>query len=236
MRSFGKLSLVAAAIMASTALAHGADMVPQIEQDYVPEVVPIASVGGWYIRGDIGYSTLKMDEVYFEPLPGVGFQDFSRQGLDDTWSLQGGIGYQVTDYFRVDATITHYFETDFSGRSSSGATFDCAFLSPDNGALDTDCSVSDASHLEATVMLANAYVDLGTINGFTPYVGAGIGGAKVRWGRLDNDTTCAGGTGDCLNGFGDNYNTFHDSIHSGARQTRFAWALHAGASSGSRPT
>ncbi|MDZ7823233.1 MAG: hypothetical protein U5K75_03775 [Ahrensia sp.] len=46
------------------------------------------------------------------------------------------------------------------------------------------------SSFTALTALANAYVDLGTFNGYiTPYVGAGIGGARVTWSNLSN-TAC----------------------------------------------
>jgi opacity protein-like surface antigen len=61
-------------------------------------------------------------------------------------------------------------------------------------------------------VLANAYVDLGTYAGFTPYVGAGAGTTYVSWdGDLNTDA----------NG------TFY---HEGRNSWRFTWALMAGAS------
>ena len=232
MRSFNKMSLVAAALMASTAMVQAADLIPAPTHDLPPEVVPAASTSGWYIRGDIGYSSADTDGVQFQPRPGFNFQSFSQSDLDSTFSLQGGIGYQVTDYFRVDATVAHYGSIDFDGVSSSGGSFDCGLLSPDNALLDTTgCSVSDTSELEATTFMANAYVDLGTINGFTPYLGGGIGAAKVRWSGLNNDISCdTAAGGDCLGGAGEDYNTAADGTHSGASDTRFAWSLHAGGS------
>src|SRR5690606_32177822 len=70
----------------------------------------------------------------------------------------------------------------------------------------------DTSAFSALLLMANAYVDLGTYHGVTPYVGAGIGGAYVQWDDLVNDAT----TGLV--------------VHEGASNWRFAWALMAGAS------
>ena len=66
--------------------------------------------------------------------------------------------------------------------------------------------------MKAWLLLANAYVDLGTWGRFTPYVGAGIGGAHVKWDALANTA----------NGF--------TTVHAGAKDWRFAYALMAGAS------
>jgi len=69
--------------------------------------------------------------------------------------------------------------------------------------------------------MANAYVDLGTFRGFTPYVGAGVGGAHVTYGTLLNDQTCTPVNVAC---------DANDFNHAGEDGWRFAWALHAGAS------
>ena len=62
----------------------------------------------------------------------------------------------------------------------------------------------------AWLLLANAYADLGTYYGFTPYVGAGIGGAHVKWDDLHNTIGPV------------------TTVHEGAENWRFAWALMAG--------
>ncbi len=236
MRSFKKLSLVAAALMASTAMVQAADLIPAPTHDLPPEVVPVAASTGWYIRGDIGYASVDVDNVVFQPQPGFDFQNFNRHDIDETFLLQGGIGYQVTDYFRVDATVGYFGSTDFNGDSSSTGSFDCALLTGiGNNSLtaDTDCTASDTSEFEATTFMANAYLDLGTVNGFTPYVGAGIGAARVKWSGLNNDLGCdvsSAANIDCLDDGGANFDTISDSTHNGVSQTRFAWAVHAGGS------
>ena len=65
-------------------------------------------------------------------------------------------------------------------------------------------------------MLANAYVDLGTWNNFTPFVGAGVGFSRnTIHSFTDTCVVCAGG-----------------SVATGADASKwdFAWALHAGVS------
>jgi opacity protein-like surface antigen len=64
--------------------------------------------------------------------------------------------------------------------------------------------------MSALLLLANAYVDIGTWHGITPYVGAGIGGARVKW-----DTV---------------YDPYTTETNPGASNWRFAYALMAGAS------
>lgn len=218
MRSFNKLSLVAAALMASSAMAQAADLLPPPVEEFPPEVVVShGAASGWYIRGDIGYASMKVDEVnYFQGAAFTG--SFEEHDLDSTWSIQGGIGYQVTDYMRIDATLKYFGSSDFNGSSEPGPTATCT------GGFGAFCSYNDDAELESmTLLMANAYVDLGTFKGFTPYVGAGIGGAHVSWGDLLNDQTCVGSANDpaC---------SALDFNHAGESEWRFAWAVHAGAS------
>jgi len=227
MRSIKKLSLVAAALMASTAIVQAADIIPAPEPDPVPEVVPHHSVGGWYIRGDIGYSSLDYDSDtrFFQGGSLVGV--VANGDIDSTYFLQGGIGYQVTDYLRVDATLAYHNTTDTVGFSRNIASV------PAPGAVSCigapagtpgECLFTDTQEVQSTVLLANAYADLGTFNGLTPYVGAGIGGAHVSYGSLTNSQTCvvaAPADPSCVD---------RSDTHAGEDQWRFAWAVHAGAS------
>ena len=228
MRSFKKLSLVAAALMASTAMVQAADLIQQAPtHDLPPEVVPSAAATGWYIRGDIGYSALDYDaDTRF--LQGGTFGGVIDDGdIDETFYLQGGIGYQVTDYFRVDATLGYHNDTDTFGFSRNIASVPAPGLvacinAPAGGT--PECLFTDEQEFDATVLLANAYVDLGTVNGITPYVGAGIGGAHVSYGNLSNTQTCsvaAPTDPSCVD---------LTDIHQGEDQWRFAYAFHAGAS------
>ena len=226
MRSSKILSLMTATLMASTVMAQAADILPPPVAEYPsePEVVTHAPASGWYIRGDIGYAALDADGVsYFQGPLLTG--SFEQHDLDDTWMLQGGVGYQVTDYFRVDATLAYFGSADFNGSSATNANCNPgAGFTVTNGT-DT-CNYTDDGELESlTLLMANAYVDLGTYKGFTPYVGAGIGGAHVSWGDLTNDQTCSSVTTGTVAACDGN-----DFDHGGQEQWRFAWALHAGAS------
>jgi len=216
MRSLKKMSLVAAALMASSAMVQAADLIPAPIEELPPEITHVPSgAGGWYIRGDIGIASMKVEDVsYYQGALYTG--SFEQHELDDNWSIQGGIGYQATDYLRVDATLKYFGSADFDGDSApAGSACNGAFVG-------TTCDFDDNSELEsATLLMANAYVDLGTFNGFTPYVGAGIGGAHMSWGTLLNDQTCTPADPTC---------DANDFSHAGESQWRFAWAVHAGAS------
>lgn len=209
MRPMRTISVAAAALAVSVGAAFSADIInPPIYQP-PPEVVPVG-VGGWYLRGDVGYAHLQTHNVrYFQGTNLTG--EFEKHDFSATWMLGGGIGYQVTDYFRVDATLNHYFETDFNGSSATGAACNLG-----GGAI---CDFDDDATVNITTLMANAYFDLANFKGFTPYIGAGIGGAFVHWSDLFNDETCVATCGAYVNG---------DATHPGYQEWHFAWALHTG--------
>lgn len=164
---------------------------------YEPEPV---DMGGWYIRGDVDYHWSNYrggNYITYGPPPGTGTFDFGE--LRGAWSVGAGVGYQVNRYLRTDLTLDYLASSKFNGQTSGF----CGGVA---------CTSVDTSAYKALLMLANAYVELGTWHKITPYVGAGIGGAHVSWDDLNNT---AGGI---------------TTIHAGSSNWRFAWALMAGAS------
>jgi Opacity protein and related surface antigens len=173
---------------------------PVVEAAPTP-VYETQSFGGWYLRGDLDYHWMDFrgaDYIIYGA-PGI-TGTFDDGDLKGAFSLGGGVGYQIDPHFRVDLTGDYWFKSDFEG-STSGF---CADGLP--------CTSSDKSSVEVFLLLANAYVDLGTYNGFTPYVGAGIGGAYVKWDELTNTTRDG------------------SFKHEGGGDWRFAYAAMAGVS------
>ncbi|MGB7288461.1 MAG: outer membrane protein [Salaquimonas sp.] len=213
MSNFMKLSVFATGLLATTALSQAADLYEPPIVEVVPEVRTIHT-GGWYLRGDVGYAHSAVDGVeYYQGTPTL-TGSFERHDLGDAWSLGGGIGYQVTDYFRADVTLDHQFDADFTGSSASGVA--CAAVVPGGGGT---CSYNDNSSLAITTLMANGYLDLGNYSGFTPYVGAGIGGAMVHWSDVSNTEYEDADPANSVT-----------STHGGNGEWRFAYALHAGVS------
>jgi len=197
------LAAVAAFLACGVALpAFAADVFepPVIEAAPVP-VYEAPAVGGWYIRGDLDYhwSDFRGADYIIYGAPGI-TGTFDEGDLKGALSLGGGVGYQIDPYFRVDVTGDYWFKSDFEGSTSGYCS---------NG---LPCTSRDTTSVEVFLLLANAYVDLGTYHGFTPYIGAGIGGAYVKWDELTNTTR--DGT----------------SKHEGGGDWRFAYAAMAGVS------
>jgi opacity protein-like surface antigen len=109
---------------------------------------------GWYLRGDIGYRQADLGGT--STTSGIG--NPSRGELDDAFSMGGGVGLKH-GWFRADITADYMTKADYRG---SLATAD-----------DVRTSI------EGVVVLGNAYFDLGTWYGFTPYVGVGVGASNL---------------------------------------------------------
>ena len=192
---------------AAQAADLGEPMVIEPPVYHAPEAVP-STVGGWYIRGDIGYRFNTFRGADY--MTATGYDGFLDGDLKGSYSIGGGVGYHINHYLRTDLTLDYDFKTDFTG-STTGT---CTELG--TGAT-VACTSTDTSGYKAWTLLANAYVDLGTYGRVTPYVGAGIGGAHVTWHNLTNS-------------IGAGYDQTGDYVHEGASNWRFAYALMAGAS------
>ncbi|MCP4181758.1 MAG: porin family protein [Hyphomicrobiales bacterium] len=200
-------ALFAAAISSSVSFA--ADLPPIVE--IPPEVVP-QSYSGWYLRGDIGYARASVDGVtYFQGSTQSG--EFEQHDIDNGLLIGGGLGYQINDWFRVDLTSNYHARVDFKGSSAQNVA-----CSAGGGGI---CSYSDDGGLQITTLMANAYFDLGTYQGLTPYVGAALGGAYLHWDDLENVEYHVSGT---VPG------TTASDTHGMRSGWRFAYGLHAGAS------
>ncbi|WP_315926418.1 porin family protein [Mesorhizobium sp. SP-1A] len=203
MFSFASKAALAGLLVGIASPVLAADLIePPVEAAPAQPVYQEADYGGWYIRGDLDYHKSQWRGARYTVYgtPG-GFNEFDSGKLRGAFSLGGGVGYQVTRHFRADLTGDYWFKSGFDG-STVGTC----------GGTGLPCVSSDTSRMSAFLLLANAYVDLGTWNGFTPYVGAGIGGAHIKWDTLVNT---------------DDDGTFQ---HQGGKGWRFAYALMAGTS------
>jgi opacity protein-like surface antigen len=115
-----------------------------------------------------------------------------------------GVGYKFNDWLRFDVTGEYRGKANFHG--SDNVRF--------NGGSGVDTYSGSKSEW---VVMANAYVDLGTWYNFTPYVGAGVGAANIK-----------------ISGFRDDGFNFSPTLKNStayaadADKWNFAWALHAG--------
>jgi opacity protein-like surface antigen len=231
--TFKSRLLPAMALLASvSAPALAADLgeiipAPIVEDTYTP--VEIGS--GWYIRGDISYdlqASMGADyRTYGQVSAGppatyaYGSDRYDNFDLEATGDFSVGFGYRYNNWLRADATLG-YWSRDINGTDTTAGVgpIDCDPNFPG----EVSCRSEDTSSVTAWELMANAYADLGTYVGLTPYVGAGAGFTRLDYERLNNTTYCLDAGGVDIAGCG--YSESHDGLAS----WRFTWALSAGVS------
>ena len=181
----------AAAIVAAPASA--ADLLGSAPPLSLPATQgPLAfEVGSsWYVRGDLGIS--------FDRAPNVSFSNIALPTLGPigapftigngaNWTTTNftggaGFGYRWNDWLRFDATWDYRNGPGGSRQAAVVCPYGLAGVSGPTGAplgflYDTTntCNGSASVRQFDNAFLGNAYLDLGTYYGFTPYVGGGLG-------------------------------------------------------------
>ena len=227
--------------LASTAMAADIIDPPIIAAPVVEQVKPF---GGWYIRGDMGYSfnssadkskyqgTFQGGPIDPNNQPPILLGDLPADNLDgeydDTIVVGVGVGAHLGHYLRGDITA----DWIISGHNNA------AFIGEvgNNPVCGTGaCSYAFGGDYNAITVMANAYVDMGTYAGITPYVGAGIGFAHVDYGDVTS-SNCADPNAVTTSGTACDGSTAAfpletvESTYDGASSLRLAWSLAAGAS------
>jgi opacity protein-like surface antigen len=200
MRSVKFLVAAGAASLLSS-VAFAADMPIAAPPMYAP---PVEDFGGWYLRGDIGFSNQRVDRLN-NALDVNNTASVQTLGFNTAGIFGLGAGYQFNNWFRADVTGEYRGNSQFLG--TDRITF------PGGVGADTYHATKNE-----WVVLANAYVDLGTWWCVTPFIGAGVGGARVSINNFtDQGITNLGGGALPGLAFGDNVSKWN-----------LAWALHAG--------
>jgi opacity protein-like surface antigen len=169
LKSFSFAGVIALGFASS---ASAADMLfpPDMPGAARPGFVELGT--GWYLRGDVGY----VDYDQFRSDRDRARVAFAETLPERTWSAGGGFGYKFTNLLRADVTVDYRFGSDFESVSSL-----TGFV---------DDSRTEWGKFETTTALVNAYLDLGTWSGVTPYIGAGVGGALHRFHEFRTQVTC----------------------------------------------
>lgn len=147
--------------------------------DYIGKPVELGS--GWYLRGDLGWSSDN----------GPQLSSFQSEGKQNRWALDVGAGYKFNNWLRTDATLTFSKPRDVS---KNGSVVTCPYVlygltnqrtNEKDGflwdAIHDTCNSQDRADLRKTDLMLNAYVDLGSWKGFTPFVGVGAGVSMLKY-------------------------------------------------------
>jgi opacity protein-like surface antigen len=174
---------------AFVATAHAADPAgswrpPPLESGY-EKPSPQFLMSGWYLRADVGYRWNN---------GGRSNSNVVSERYSNSYDGTLGFGYKY-QWFRADVTYDR-----------SGPTRVSAFTT-----VATDQPQFTAKIRSETV-LVNGYVDFGTWGGFTPYVGGGVGVARLKSANYVDTTDSPSITG----------------VMGQGTQQNFAWAAMAG--------
>ena len=232
-------ALAGALILASAGAGFAADLPPApspppVMPSLAPEPAPEVGTN-WYLRGDLGYATNQAKvsggdlKVPFTDQCGCkSFSDTKLGNADsrrNTWTGGLGVGY---DFGMIRADLT----ADYWGKAK--VTADRLGDNDPNGGYrcetNADCRGHEQGKLDSWTLLANAYVDLGTWAGLTPYVGAGAGAARLHWdwSSAENCTVRNVAGSSCGPDYGRSTSASWDEDTNS--KWKFAWALMAGAS------
>lgn len=192
---------------------------------------PFVGGGGFYLRGDIGYSIWKNPSLTnFNANNGINNRFINEESTNE-FLIGGGVGYKFRKYLRVDITGDIRTSKDITGESPCG----CAIIAGFPAGFETQ---NQSTTLELATFFANAYIEPFEFRRFTPYVGGGVGFAYVGYGTYisaNNPTTNNTGlTAAVIQGApvgtGPNPSNVENQLFQGESEFRFAWNLQAGAS------
>jgi len=207
------IAAAAATVISTTAYvstaAYAADM-PMPQPQVVYQQVPCCETGRWYLRGDVGigiqtFTSFDHNQTNSNFVWPASWQ-IVQKDIQDTAIFGFGVGYEWNSWFRFDVTAEQRTKAAF--KVTGSFTEFCA-----GGGTCFDVMPGNFS---STVFLANAYIDLGTWWCITPFIGAGIGGARNMITEVQDNGINSAGT----QGFGF---TTNDSA-----QWNLAWDVQAG--------
>jgi len=211
MGSLRTLALAGAAVIVTLPAARAADLPPIIQR--APPAVVEEFAGGWYLRGDIGFSSEQVETLFNAQVnnnvAGIRLRNVDR-GFDAAPIFGVGVGYQFNQWLRADVTAEYRGAANFHGLDIT--TFQTA-----GG--PTTAPDSYSASKSAWVFLANAYADLGTWWCVTPFVGAGVG---VAYNTISHFRDLGVGSSGAVGGI------VSTGFANSATTTNLAWALHAG--------
>jgi opacity protein-like surface antigen len=128
---------------------------PPPSQERAPQRIELSS--GWYLRGDLAYRFQHIGES--SSLDTTSVPSPSGAKLDNAFILGLGGGIKQ-GWLRLDLTGDYGWRSKYNADAAGGGTI--------------------AGKVESYTVLGNAYADLGTWYGFTPYIGAGLGAANLN--------------------------------------------------------
>ena len=171
---------LAATLVLIAQQASAADFKFPVESapEYISKPVELGS--GWYLRGDLGWSNNKGPQLAPET-PNV---------RHINWAVDVGAGFKFNDWLRSDLTIGWNKPRDFT-KTSNAVTCPYKLIGLTNQVTNLKdgylwdpvhdtCDPVTKAQLNKLDLMWNAYFDLGSWRGFSPFIGAGAGVTVLR--------------------------------------------------------
>lgn len=188
--------------------ARAADYTPPPPQPvYVQPPSAEPCCDSWYLRGYVGAGRNTAGTV---DVTAVADTSLVSSSVGDSYFVGAAIGYNWNSWLRFDLSGEYRAKTQIAAMTR--------FQGAGGGAVALD---QYQGNLSSWVILANAFVDLGTWNCWTPFIGAGIGGAYNMVSDLTDVTPDVSAFGATGSSFG---------LGKGTSTWNLAWALYAGVS------
>ena len=149
---------------------------------------------GWYTRADVGYTVGGL--LDHDPVTQVVGSIAENSNVDDLLGGWLGAGYDFGNNFRLESTFG-YRAGDLNEITASNGTQVPTLIPTSPG--DGDLQVWDA--------MVNLLFDVPYEGGLTPYVGAGVGLARVK-ADVASLAVTSGGNTSSINGFSDSDTSF----------------------------
>ena len=128
----------------------------------------------WYVRGDLAYAQETFPNI-------VPFTFGASPSALNTYSADIGGGYKVNNWFRTELILDYRAQIHAIGSAATPCFTNVTNPPPSGNPVGTTCIDHSDNEIHRWDLLANGYLDLGTWDGFTPYIGAGAG---VTWARI----------------------------------------------------
>jgi opacity protein-like surface antigen len=191
----------AVSLLSGAALAADLPMPPP----YMPP--PVQEFGGWYLRGDIGFSNQRVKDIHYgNQALYTPMTSFNQTSSFNTAGIYGlGAGYQFNSWLRADVTGQYRGNSNFTATDRFTGFSGGAYTGIDNY----------TGTKSEWVVMANGYVDLGTWWCITPFIGAGVGAARVTVSNFTDTGMISTGSPSFASA-------------PSASKWNFAWAAHAG--------
>lgn len=206
MGSLKTFALSGVLALGASAAAHAADLAYAPPPPPEPLGLKGTISSGIYLRGDIGVGVESISKYSQDDTVQFGGSFFGAAKSNATFFGGVGIGYRFNNWLRADIT------GEYRGAGQIGVN-DIVY-NPFNNGNQTN---TYKGNLTSLVTLFNGYIDLGTWNCLTPYIGGGIGFANNRIEGLTDQGVLLG------NFVGSTLGTA-----SSGSKTGLAWALMAG--------